>query len=54
MLLIKLRDLDDNIWNADTLFILTGKRAHADQLARIIEKEDWGVEVWVGQGPRGN
>jgi len=43
--LIKLRDLADNIWNADTLYILTRKRDHARQLARIIEEEDWGGEV---------
>jgi hypothetical protein len=42
--LIKLRDLDDNIWNADQLFILTAKREQARQLARIIEEEDWGGE----------
>src|SRR6202521_5585725 len=42
--LIKLRDLDDNIWNADKLFVLTAKREQAVQLARIIEKEDWGGE----------
>ncbi len=42
--LIKLRDLDDNLWNADTLFILTAKREQAVQLARIIEEEDWGGE----------
>ena len=42
--LIKLRDLDDNIWNADQLFILTAKREQAVQLARIIEEEDWGGE----------
>jgi hypothetical protein len=42
--LIKLRDLDDNLWNADQLFILTAKREQAVQLARIIEEEDWGSE----------
>jgi hypothetical protein len=42
--LIKLRDLDDNIWNTDKLFILTAKREQAVQLARIIEEEDWGGE----------
>lgn len=43
--LIKLRDLDDNLWNADQLFILTAQRAQAVQLARIIEDEDWGGEM---------
>jgi hypothetical protein len=47
--LIKLRDLDQNFWNADTLFILTRTRAKANQLARIIEKEDWGGEIWVAK-----
>jgi hypothetical protein len=42
--LIKLRDLDENLWNADQLFILTTKREQAVQLARIIEEEDWGGE----------
>jgi hypothetical protein len=47
--LIKLRDLDDNIWNADTLFILTRTRAQARQLAQIAEEEDWGGEVCVAE-----
>jgi hypothetical protein len=42
--LIKLRDLDDNLWNVDQLFILTAKREQAVQLARLIEEEDWGGE----------
>lgn len=42
--LIKLRDLDENFWNADKLFILTAKREQALQLARIIEEEGWGGE----------
>jgi hypothetical protein len=42
--LIKLRDLEANIWNADQLFILTSKRDHALELVRIIEEEDWGGE----------
>ena len=42
--LIKLRDLNDNIWNADQLFILTATREQAVQLARIIEEDDWGGE----------
>jgi hypothetical protein len=45
--LIKLRDLSDNIWNADTLFVLTRSRIQARELARIIEEEDWGGEVQV-------
>jgi hypothetical protein len=45
--LIKLRDLPDNFWNADTLFILTQTHVHARRLAQIIEEEDWGGEVRV-------
>ena len=45
--LIKLRDLPDNIWNADTLFILTPTRREAEQLAQIAQDEDWGGEVQV-------
>jgi hypothetical protein len=45
--LIKLRDLPDNLWNADTLFLLTRTRDQARQLARIAEEEDWGGEVQV-------
>jgi hypothetical protein len=43
--LIKLRDLRDNLWNADTLFVLTPTRQDAAELARIAEEEDWGGEV---------
>jgi hypothetical protein len=45
--LIKLRDLPDNYWNADTLFVLTRTHEQARQLARIAEAEDWGGEVQV-------
>ena len=45
--LIKLRDLSDNFWNADTLFILTETHLQARELARIAEKDDWGGEVYV-------
>ena len=45
--LIKLRDLPDNVWNADTLYILTESPAQALELARIVEEEDWGGEVVV-------
>ncbi|MGC8638383.1 MAG: hypothetical protein ACP5XB_00730 [Isosphaeraceae bacterium] len=47
--LIKLRDLPDNIWNADTLYILTETRAQAEEMARIIEEEDWAGEVCVSK-----
>ena len=39
-------DLPDNLWNADTLFILTPTRRAAKQLAAIAE-EEWGGEVQV-------
>jgi hypothetical protein len=45
--LIKLRDLPNNIWNADTLFIMTRTRAAAQELARVAEEEDWAGEVRV-------
>lgn len=46
--LIKLRDLPQNLWNADKLFILTRTREQARSLARIAEEEDWiGDEVHV-------
>lgn len=45
--LIKLRDLPDNFWNADTLFVLTPGPEEARRLAQIIEEEDWAGEVRV-------
>ena len=45
--LIKLRDLPDNLWNADTLFILTRTRQAARERARLAEDEDWAGEVCV-------
>jgi hypothetical protein len=45
--LIKLRDLPDNFWNADTLFVLTPTHAEARELARIAEEEEWAGEVCV-------
>jgi hypothetical protein len=47
--LIKLRDLPDNDWNADTLFVLTPTHAQARELARIAEDEEWSGEVYVHQ-----
>lgn len=40
--LIKLRDLPENIWNADTLFILTPDAPSAHRLAEVAEEE------WIG------
>jgi hypothetical protein len=45
--LINLRDLSDNLWNADTLFILTATRQAAEHLVEIAEEEEWGGEVYV-------
>ena len=45
--LIKLRDLPDNLWNADTLFVLTPTRLAAEQLNAVAAAEDWGGEVTV-------
>jgi len=46
--LIKLRDLPDNLWNTDKLFILTRTREQARRLAQVAEEEDWcGDEVHV-------
>jgi hypothetical protein len=45
--LIKLRDLPDNLWNADKLWLLTPTRAAAQEWSRIAEEEDWGGEVSI-------
>ena len=45
--LIKLRDLPDNLWNADTLIVLTATHTQARDLARIAEEEDWAGGVYV-------
>jgi hypothetical protein len=50
--LIKLRDLPQNIWNADTLFILTKTHDQAQEFARIAEEEDWSGEVHVYEDQR--
>ena len=49
--LIKLRDLPDNYWNADKLFLLTENREQARRLAQIAEEEDWGgmVHLYLDQ-----
>jgi hypothetical protein len=49
--LIKLRDLPENFWNADTLFLLTPSREQARRLAHIAEEEDWGgmVRLYLNQ-----
>jgi hypothetical protein len=45
--LIKLRDLADNLWNVDTLYILAPNRDCASRLAHLAETEDWGGMVQV-------
>jgi hypothetical protein len=45
--LIKLRDLPNNEWNVDTLYVLCPDSASARQLAEIAETEDWGGMVQV-------
>lgn len=45
--LIKLRDLDTNFWNADTMYILTETADKVHRLATIIEEEEWGGLVVV-------
>ena len=39
--LIKLRDLPQNHWNVDDLFVLTQTAEQAHELKRIAEDEDW-------------
>ena len=43
--LIKLRDLADNFWNVDTLYVLTPDGKTASQLAQIAD--NWGGEARV-------
>lgn len=47
MALIKLRDMPANIWNVDTLYVLTPDAKSAHALADIARIEDWGGEVSV-------
>jgi hypothetical protein len=41
--LIKLRDLEDNIWNADTLFVLTYTIDDARELAQAFDQANMGA-----------
>ena len=43
--LVPLRDLEHNLWNADMLFVLTPSPVSARELAGIVKAEDWGGEV---------
>ena len=40
--LLKLRDLAENYWNADTLFVLTPSPESATTLMQVAEREEWG------------
>ncbi len=50
--LVKLRDLPQNIWNADTLFILCATPGDARKLEKIIEDEEWGGIATVYENPK--
>lgn len=45
--LLKLRDLPQNVWHVDTLYVLTPDAHGAHRLAAVIEEEGWGEEVQV-------
>ena len=45
--LIKLRDLGDNIWNADTLYVLTPSVEHARELAAVVYEEAFSEQPTV-------
>jgi hypothetical protein len=45
--LMKLGNLPEDYWNADTLYVLTPDVASARRLAQIAEAEDWGGLVRV-------
>ncbi|WP_280378333.1 hypothetical protein [Nocardia wallacei] len=45
--LIKLRDLDRNKWNTDTLFVLTESPEQATILGHIAEAEDWNPDTII-------
>lgn len=45
--LIKLRDLSENYWNADILYVLTSSAKEAHEILRIAEDEEWGGMLHV-------
>ena len=49
--LIKLRDLPRNIWNVDTLIVMTDSIEVAHRLARLIDEADLGGEKAVVEPP---
>ena len=49
--LIKLRDLDDNLWNADTLYLLVDDQFKAERLIAALGAEDLGGMVTLTDDP---
>ena len=49
--LMKLRDFPKDVWNVDTLYILTRSREDAEKLAEILNKRQWGGMVDVHTDP---
>ena len=52
--LIKLRDLDDNIWNADTLYVLTHTPEQARELFAAFDESDTGAMPILCEDQREN
>jgi len=50
--LIKLRDLSDNIWNADTLYILCPSETMAKELAKLLDPDDSGGMTSIHADPK--
>ncbi len=50
MMMIKLRDLEQDVWNADTLYVLCRGRENLDALRKVAGHE-WGGEVRVHDDP---
>lgn len=42
--MIKLRDIDQNYWNADTLFLLCPSRSAADELIALLPMDEFSRE----------
>jgi hypothetical protein len=49
--LIKLRDLPDNIWNTDTLYVLTPSPETAHELSQHLSDDKLGGEIVVYDDP---
>jgi hypothetical protein len=50
--MIKLRDIDGNFWNADTLYVLCDSRAAADELVAKLPMERFGCLAKVEDDQR--